>query len=117
MANRYANVIVRIRASRNVRRTSAIAGPRCPRGRPVYAPPARSAAARLAVDIPAVGAVVVMKEDLFERRLAARQAADAVRAQSLDQRADTPAHLEPQGVRTGVGDLDPRQLGLLRRRP
>ena len=71
----------------------------------------------------AVGAVVVVQEDLLERRLAARQGLDRVPGERGDQRADAARDLEAQrvgagarrparprrwqlGRRAGEGDLD-----------
>jgi len=90
--------MVRIRASRNDRRARASAG--LERTPAVGSGAVGSGAVALAAGT-AVGAVVVVQEDLLERRLATRQRFNRVLGERGDQRPDAPGDLEAQRVRPG----------------
>src|SRR6266545_5633386 len=70
----------------------------------------------LAADI-AVRAVVVVQEDLLERRLAAGQRDDRVPGERGDERADAAVDLATQRAGAGGSHVHAGELGQLRRRP
>lgn len=84
--------IVRTRASRNARRARAPTG--LESASTVKFGARRAGAVALAVDT-AVSAVVVMKEDLLERRLPTGERRDGLARERRDQRSDAARDLEP----------------------
>src|ERR1022692_372517 len=89
-ANSSANESVRVRESASVRRANVLAGDKT------------------------VLPVVMVQEDLLERRLPARELDDRMARERLDQRADAAGHLEAERVRSGGLGLNAgerRQLG------
>src|SRR6516165_3515185 len=101
-------MIVSARESRNPRVMRALAGP--PRARALRDARGRGGAAALVAGM----AVVVVHEDLLERRLPADQCAHRVPGEGIDDRSDAAADFEPQGVRPGRVDLHPGQWRKLR---
>src|SRR6185436_15369904 len=92
-ANSAANESVRVRPSANARRPIAT----------------------LAADAP-IGRVVVVQEDLLQRRLAARERDERQARQLRQQRSQLAADLEPQRALPRARDAHARQLGQPRRR-